>query len=1022
MTRIFILTLILLSTPVFSKDNSAQEAEQLLQRAEAHLGKSEYQEALNNYSEALKVFEKIKLNKGIADSSYGLGKVYEKLTEYEKGVTALRTAVSLHEQLGDYKAVGLDLNQLATIEMRRANYAEVQSLVDKAIKIHDRVDNKTGLSEAYRILGRKFLNTGNAPKALELGQQAISLAEQTKDRKGMALTLNMLGIAHVALGNYSQALNSYERALTIVEQLGDKEATAQSLANLAQIHHRQGNYDQALEEYRKSLAITREIKHKYGIAINLTGFALTRWRQGHYSEVLDKMEEAQKIWEESGDRQNLSLALMNLGAIYGDIGNDDLALQHYLRSVELLKETGEKNYLWRSLNSVGQVYARRKQYETALNYYSQSLKLAEETGNKQGICINHNYLGKMKEQMQNYQAALVDYKKTLEIAEQMGDKPMQGRALLDLGSVHYAMGMQDQAAKDLAEAIRISQEMGHQEILIDSFHLQGLVYSKLGQKEKGRKSMENAISVIEGSRKELELPEEKASFLEKKLTVYEDLIQLLVQMERHSEALQFAERSKARAFLDLLSEAKIHPEKDLKPELKKNKLLLQAKHVEIQKKLRFEHEKDKIDPITIGNLEGELLQIEKQYLQLKREIRKQNPNYSALADPQPIGINDVRKLLDKTTALLEYSVGESNSYLFLVTSSNLKVITLPGEKELSGQIEKLREVIQKPDQLLQELESTHTSYMDISSRLYDILIKPVHLELVDKKMLLIVPDGTLNYLPFEVLLTNKPQTHKIDFAKLPYLIRKFQMHYAPSVSVLTAIDTNLSLRKARNSKDLLATADPIYGSQPGGTRGGNQDIYGIIKTASSLPSLPNTRLEVQQIAELYPKEKVTLLIGKEANEKNIKQTELRDYRLLHFAAHGIINEDQSEFSSLVLTMDEDGQEDGFLMMREVFDLKLNADLVTLSACRTALGQRIRGEGINSLARAFLYAGTNSVLVSLWDVSDKSTAALMKRIYANVSENDANKAVALTKAKLKMIEDGTYSHPYYWAPFVLIGRS
>lgn len=1013
--------LIFLATPVSTNDNSEQEkAEQLLAVAGRQLEKAEYQQALDNYSEALKLFEQIRSSKGIADSSYGLGKVYEKLSEYEKGVAAARKAFGLHEQLGDHEGAGLDLNQLAILEMRRGNYPEAQAAAEKAIKTQERLGNKTGLSQALWVLGRTLYNTGNYTRSLELGQRALALAEETKDPKGMVLTLNLLGIVHQTLGSYAQAVNCYGRALRIAEPLKDRESDAMTLSNLAHVHYEQGNYDLAVEEYRKSLAIAKEIKHKHGMAINLTGLALTRWRQGHYSEVLEKMQEALQIWEQNGDRQNVAIVLVTLGAIYSDIGNDDLALQHYQRSVELLRETGGQNYLWRSLNSVGQIYEKRQQYQTAMTYYLQSLRLAEETGDRSGLCLNYKHVGNIKEQLENFPAALSDYQKSLEIAEQMGNRQLQAGALMSLGSVYYRMGVLNQAASHLAQAIRISQVMGHLEILPSSLHLQGLVHVSLGRKEEGRKLMERAITVIEGIRKEMQLQDEKAGFLEQKLTVYEDMIQLLVQMGRDWEALQYAERSRARAFLDLLTEARIHPETVLKPELKQKKSLLQARYAEIQEQLRLEHATDKSQPGTIRKLEQETVQLENQYLQLKREIRKQNPEYSALAHPQPVGMNEVRKLLDETTALLEYSVGEPNSYLFLATRRHLKVITLPGEKEISSEIQKLSDVLQKPDRMWQDLERTHTSYVDISSRLHDILIKPAYPELADKKMLLIVPDGTLNYLPFEVLLTSKPQSQNIDFSKLPYLIRKFQIHYAPSVSVLSAIRSNLLQREGENSRELLAVADPVYGSQAGDMRGSNPDIYGILKAVGGLTSLPNTRVEVEQIAELYPKEKVTLLMGKEANEKNIKHTELRDYRLLHFAAHGIINEDQSEFSSLVLSADEDGQEDGFLMMREVFDLKLNADLVTLSACRTALGQRIRGEGIHSLARAFLYAGTSSVLVSLWDVSDKSTAALMKRMYGSMVVNGDNKVGALRKAKLEMIEGEQYSHPYYWAPFVLIG--
>jgi CHAT domain-containing protein len=212
---------------------------------------------------------------------------------------------------------------------------------------------------------------------------------------------------------------------------------------------------------------------------------------------------------------------------------------------------------------------------------------------------------------------------------------------------------------------------------------------------------------------------------------------------------------------------------------------------------------------------------------------------------------------------------------------------------------------------------------------------------------------------------------------------------------------------------LLALADPWL-------KNGSGEIA-TIRGWGTLGPLPNARAEVQKIASLYSKDQVTVLEGKQASEKNFKQTDLQEYKRIHFASHGLIDEEKPEFSSLVLSSDEKGSEDGYLTMREVFDLKLNADLVVLSACKTGLGKEVRGEGVTGISRAFLCAGTPSVLVSLWDVYDKSTADFMASFYKNMETKNMNKSAALREARLQMIASKKFSHPYYWAPFVLIGN-
>jgi CHAT domain-containing protein len=295
-------------------------------------------------------------------------------------------------------------------------------------------------------------------------------------------------------------------------------------------------------------------------------------------------------------------------------------------------------------------------------------------------------------------------------------------------------------------------------------------------------------------------------------------------------------------------------------------------------------------------------------------------------------------------------------------------------------------------------------------------LRPVEEIIKGKRRLLIAPDGPLYYLPFECLLMQPVRTDHPDFSKLPYIVRDFEVQYIPSASVLASMLSEKRLSAGKPAqKELLAFADPSLSAESG------KNTSSTVRSwVGTLTQLPYTRTEVEGIASLYPTESVSVFVGNEATEKKLKQTDLEIYRRLHFASHGLIDEDKPEFSALVLSPDKEDSEDGFLTMREVFELKMNADLVVLSACKTGLGKTIRGEGVSGLSRAFLSSGAQNVLVSLWNVYDLSTATFMKDFYREMEQKDADKLKGLKDARVLMIQSGKYSHPYYWAPFVLVG--
>jgi CHAT domain-containing protein len=324
--------------------------------------------------------------------------------------------------------------------------------------------------------------------------------------------------------------------------------------------------------------------------------------------------------------------------------------------------------------------------------------------------------------------------------------------------------------------------------------------------------------------------------------------------------------------------------------------------------------------------------------------------------------------------------------------------------------------------------------------LYDELIQPALKLSAGKKEVVVVADGILHYLPFEVLLRPDGEAQsQADMTRLPYLVTEHAISYVSSASVLLGLQNQRNQQRSL-PKGFIAYADAAYETteQRTGERASSAVRGGIDDgSLTRLERLKHSRREVEGIAQLYPRQSADLFLGEQATEENVKaKGRLSDYATIHFAVHGLMNERKPQFSGLVLNLPRaaengktssnsdsaDAVEDGLLQVYEIFNLTLNADLVVLSACETGLGKEDRGEGLVGLTRAFLYAGSPSVVVSLWKVTDASTAELMIRFHQHLREQAVGKAEALRRTQLELIRQPRYSHPYYWAPFVLVGKS
>ncbi len=411
-----------------------------------------------------------------------------------------------------------------------------------------------------------------------------------------------------------------------------------------------------------------------------------------------------------------------------------------------------------------------------------------------------------------------------------------------------------------------------------------------------------------------------------------------------------------------------------------------------------------LDLITRNRILNKIKELEEDSDRLKREIRTTSPAYANLKYPDVITYDEAKdSLVNKDTTYFAYSLGKDRSYVFVLSESGLKVFAAPSRKVLQQQVAEYRKVISDKD----------NDDFSLGHVLFDELVHPG----LDKntKRIVFVPDDILNLLPFETLVSDTGTTR--------WLIQDHSVSYAPSLSSLRELNIRKSASRTRPHKDLLAFGDPFYGANEEDRRNTSQDLFQDFYSNSSVSffRLKYSGLEIQKIAAAFKPSRTDAFRRQEATEDRLKAEPLTDYRIIHFATHGLIDDKKPARSSIILALDQDPGEDGFLQMREIFNLRMNADLVALSACQTGLGQFIRGEGIEGLSRAFFYAGASSVLMSLWAVNDEATYQLMERFYRHLMGAETA-ATALRRAKLEMIGSGVLSHPYYWAGFIVNGKS
>jgi len=693
------------------------------------------------------------------------------------------------------------------------------------------------------------------------------------------------------------------------------------------------------------------------------------------------------------------------------LGGNDRAKAYLEESLKSARRYGNRYMESTILRRLAMAASNQKNYEEANLLFEQSFKIAMAINNPEAIGSCLRNMGQNHLRMNKPAEAVDHLEKSLEQFRRRDRFLGQRWVYLYLGEAYTRLNKNMEAKKSFESAIEVAlkavdpqpQWMAHQWL--------GRMAEREGEEQSAFEHYARAITIIETMRAKYTDPSLKVLFMKDKLRVYERMIKLLYKMQRAPEALHYLERAKARVMLDMLAEKAFFSKNK-----EENELLIQERALRNQiDEISMEQEENEIEEpqeveegiLEAQELEGAVSGLERlqvQHRTILERIEKLNPELASLVTINPLKAGEIQALLDGDTVLLEYFIGQEARFVFAVTSEKVLAVLL--KVDSNRLFEKIKEFRARAVEGVTLDRLFSKAYEEPLLYLYEVLIQPIEEEISNKKNLVIVPHGMLHYLPFQALLSKEGK----------YLLESSNISYLPSATVL-------KYARAKN-------------------KGNRADLFAVGNPVTELSPLPAAEVEVNEVSAIFKNKLV--LTGQQATKTSVKsQGPLYDMILL--STHGEMIESNPLKSNLRFTAS--GNEDGKLTVSEIFDMEIKASLVTLSGCETALergetGDFPQGDDLVGLSRAFIHAGAPSVVASLWNVSDDSTIELMRTFYQNL--RSMPKAEALRKAQMDLMRSTVRftvtragggmirptekeseevvecSHPFFWAPFILLG--
>jgi CHAT domain-containing protein/Tfp pilus assembly protein PilF len=941
------------------------------------------------------------------------------------------------------------LRHIGDIYQPLGEFQKALDYYEQALSLSRKVKNRYTEGETLNAISYVYITLGDNRKALGLCGQALGLSRAVGDRRAEAQALNNFGEAYYGLGMLQRSLEFYQLALPLWQELNDRQGQALTLLNIGYSNSDLGKVHEAFDYYYRAYALWKSESDIRGEAITRAAIGRLYSRMGENQEALEEFDHAIGPIQQIGDPVWEAAILTGMAAIYNDLGESRKALEYYNRAILLFRSAkhiyGEAN----ALGDAGRVYFSLGDAQNALECHQRALSIFRTVGDRRMEIFELREIGRVYDSRGSVMKALESYLTAR--AFYRSEKDLRGEAdtLNLIGRIYEGGGRIREAADCYERALSLSQKAEYRYGEAATLYSLARVERGSNHLTKARARIEDALGVIESLRSKVINQDLRASYFASVRQMYEMYIELLMELHKQHPkdgydvaAFEASERARARSLLETLAATRVGMRQKANQDLLGRQRYLLNELSEKVKRRMLLHGNGEADAEEAA-LTKQIDEITSQYREVNSQLKAAAAEYVGVSQPEPLDLKSIQdRVVDDDTLLLEYFLGEESSYLWAVTKGKIQAYELPGRERIEDAANRVRNYLIKPQPILGESAAERESRIKESEGYYwqeapsfaRMLLNPAA-EHLRTKRLLIVADGALQYIPFNALPVQGSSGELIP------LMLEHEITLEPSASALASLRDETSRRQLA-SKTVAIFADPVFERDDSRLKPALEDPIpadqkltgrlelsqalrdvSITQTGEDIPRLIASRDEADAIMTVAPDRGNLKAIGFEADKATATSPDLRQYRIIHFATHGVLDSEHPELSGLLLSQfDKYGRpQDGYLRLDDIYNLDLPADLVVLSACNTGLGKYVKGEGLVGLVRGFMYAGTARVVASLWKVDDEATAELMKHFYEGMFKRGLSPSAALRQAQLAMWKQKRWHAPYYWAAFVIQGQ-
>ncbi len=983
----------------------------------------------------------------VATENFNLAKKYTAENNFEQAKECYNKASSIFKkegQMANYVISELSLSELL-INISEVKEAAVKLDEILPVAIENFTEKSKVVAHIYSLKGRIAYIGLEIDAAKIFMSKALSIKIELFGEESIEAAMNMndLALIYSQTGEIDSAIYYYEKNISIIKMVQgeNSELLPTAFINLSNLYITLGRYDEAIEMKNRVIEIvsstrgenTPEVAEAYG------GLGNAYIVKGEYKTAEDYLLKSNNIYTQiyGEDSYKIAVNYINLGNIYNDTENYEYALQYYFLATKIFEKKFEENPELAGLyNNIGLVCLKQGNYTNAEIFFNKALDVRRKTGNENNfqIAVIYSNLGSVYRDKQDTVEAINNYNKSIDILTKLYGEhnPNLVNPLLNMANIYFSKGDIEQSLQYFQKSLVANSKFFknydyNQNPPLNDFydgikHLEAIngkvkVYYYMFKQQNNfeflNKAMENIYlcdTLITDLRKSLFSHEDKIRLNSEIANVFDYAVEISYSIyqkyptdENLERIFYFTERNKTSSLLQAIVDSKAENFANVPDSLLK---------IEQWIKNNINSYNQKIAEATSNeeaNFYRKLLFEENtRYQEIIAVYQKDYPAYyNAKFNIKLTTISDIKKNLDENTAIINYYMTPVSIFAFIIIDDQTQIFMSEFNDNDRKTIKEYNEAI------LSYQENDIKKYQETAFNLYESLFFFILPDRIEK--LVIIPDDIIGSLSFDAILTEKYDGELKNYAEYPFLIKKYNISYSYSATLLTETQ---KIDYSKYQRDDILTIAPIF-------KPDNPQFF----DDNQISTIPGSETEAQNIDNNFKTKNFTseLMLNNNANEYLLKNVlGSKNFSIIHIATHGFVNFENPELSALILSNDKMNIEDGILYSGEIYNMTLKTDLITLSACETARGVYSKGEGVIGLSRAFMYAGAKNLIISLWKVADIPTTELMTNFYDillqdnSKIDNNVSYSEALYKAKLKMI-GSKYSHPFFWSSFILIGQ-